>query len=167
MRTQTSLPATVNDVLKAQTETSTSVSVSDVITKISDEIELPNTEQVESKEYDTVDVDLTQLSSTLVYSEVYNMMTAPNDYKDKIIKMNGTLVYYHDDYTGNDYYNCVVQDATACCAQGFEFEPTNISKDELIRNDGKFITVIGKFDIYYEGEYMYCTLRESNAVLYN
>ena len=38
---------------------------------------------------DGVDVDLTRLSSTMVYSEVYNMMNAPGDYIGKTIKMTG------------------------------------------------------------------------------
>ena len=42
---------------------------------------------------DGVDVDLTRLSSTMVYSEVYNMMYAPDDYIGKTIKMTGQFVY--------------------------------------------------------------------------
>ena len=34
----------------------------------------------------SVDLDLTKLSSTVVYSEVYNMLITPDDYKGKIIK---------------------------------------------------------------------------------
>ncbi len=45
---------------------------------------------------DGVDVDLTRLSSTMVYSEVYNMMYAPDDYIGKTIKMTGQFVYYED-----------------------------------------------------------------------
>ena len=36
---------------------------------------------------DGVDVDLTRLSSTMVYSEVYNMMNAPGDYIGKTINL--------------------------------------------------------------------------------
>ena len=48
------------------------------------------------------DVDLTTLSSTMVYSEVYNMMTAPSDYIGKNVKMKGNFSYYQDPNTGND-----------------------------------------------------------------
>ena len=41
---------------------------------------------------DGVDFDLTRLSSTMVYSEVYNMMNAPGDYIGKTIKMTGQFV---------------------------------------------------------------------------
>ena len=63
------------------------------------------------------DIDLTALSSTMVYSEVYNMMTAPSDYIGKNVKMKGAFSYYQDPNTGNEYYACIIQDATACCAQ--------------------------------------------------
>lgn len=37
----------------------------------------------------TVDVDLTKLSSTMVYSEVYNMMNSPKEYVGKTVRMYG------------------------------------------------------------------------------
>ena len=48
-----------------------------------------------------VDVDLTALSSTMVYSEVYNMMMSPNDYIGKVVKMQGTYLYVYDSTTGS------------------------------------------------------------------
>lgn len=59
-----------------------------------------------------VDVDLTQLSSTMVYAEISNIMVNPDDY------------------------------------------PT----------EGDEIVVQGTFDTYYEGEYMYPTLRKASLI---
>ena len=39
-----------------------------------------------------IDVDLTKLSSSMVYSEVYNMMNEPEPYEGKMVKMQGQLV---------------------------------------------------------------------------
>ena len=39
-----------------------------------------------------VDLDLTVLSSTMVYSEVYNMMNEPEPYEGKMVKMQGQIV---------------------------------------------------------------------------
>lgn len=109
-----------------------------------------------------VDVDLTTLSSTLVYSEVYNMMMDPQGYVGKRIKMTGIMTQYHDPSTGIDYFSCIIQDATACCAQGIEFE---LKKEYVYPEDypkeGEIITVEGIFDIYLEGQYQYCTLRDA------
>ena len=64
-----------------------------------------------------IDVDLTILSSTMVYSQVYDMMLNPNDYIGKT---------YPEDYP------------------------------EI----GSEVTVTGIYDIYYEGEVSYSTLRD-------
>ena len=112
-----------------------------------------------------LDLDLTTLSSTLVYSEVYNMMVNSEEYCGKRIKMSGIMAYYHDEQTGNDYFSCIIQDATACCAQGIEFE---LTKDYVYPQDypevGTVITVVGIFDTYWEGEYEYCTLRNAKLL---
>ena len=41
-----------------------------------------------------IDIDLTRLSSTMVYSEVYNMMNTPENYVGKMVRMNGKLAVY-------------------------------------------------------------------------
>ena len=113
---------------------------------------------------ETIDVDLTEMSSTMVYSEVYSMLATPEDYIGKTVKMNGIFNYYHDVETGNYFFACIIRDATACCSQGIEFELTD---DYIYPDDypevGGDVSVIGVFDTYMEGEYLYCTLR--NAVL--
>lgn len=109
-----------------------------------------------------IDVDLTSLSSTMVYSEVYNMMSEPKNYIGKKIKMNGQFAVYHDESTGNNYYACIIQDATACCAQGMEFVLTDdYTYPDDYPKEGRQITVVGVFDTYMEGSYMYCTLRDA------
>ena len=65
------------------------------------------------------DVDLTTLSSTMVYSEVYNMMYEPDRYLGKRIKMNGQFAVYENPNTGAVYTACIIMDATACCSQGW------------------------------------------------
>lgn len=112
-----------------------------------------------------IDVDLTVLSSTMVYSEVYNMMVKPDDYIGKTVKMTGMYSYYHDDATGNDYHACIIQDATACCAQGIEFTTTDDFKyPDDYPEMGDDVTVIGRFDIYYEGDFCFMTLLDARIV---
>ncbi len=114
---------------------------------------------------DGVDIDLTVLSSTMVYSEVYNMMVSPEDFIGKTVKMKGPFAYYHDEETGNDYFACIIQDATACCAQGIEFLLTEdyVYPDDYPEAD-EIICVVGVFDTYMEGNYTYCTLREAKLL---
>ncbi len=113
-------------------------------------------------EEDGIDVDLTRLSSTMVYSEVYNMMYLPNEYLGKTVRMRGAFSVFQDSTTGNIYYTCIIQDATACCAQGIEFELAGsytYPDDYPAVNDE--ITVTGVFDTYEEAGYLYCTLRNA------
>lgn len=111
---------------------------------------------------DGIDVDLTTLSSTMVYSEVYNMMVSPDDYIGKTVKMDGQFALYHDESTGKYYFACIISDATACCSQGIEFVLTDeyTYPDDYPKEGGE-ICVIGTFDTYQEGDYTYCTLRNA------
>ena len=115
----------------------------------------------EAMTHDGIDVDLTVLSSSMVYAEVYNMMTVPSQYVGKIIKMQGIHDTMYDDSTDKQYYFCIIQDATACCAQGIEF----VLEDESAYPDPQeTVTVIGRFETYMEGENMYCTLKDAKIM---
>ncbi len=120
-------------------------------------------EQEEASE--EVDLDLTTLSSTMVYSEVYNMMMDPKKYMGKTIKMDGLFATYHDEKKDKYYFACIIQDATACCAQGMEF---SLAGDHTYPDDYpelyEEICVIGIFDLYEEDGNTYCTLRDARFV---
>lgn len=114
----------------------------------------------------TIDIDLTEMSSTMIYSEVLNMMTTPDDYIGKTIKMAGNFSIYEDPESGNIYYACVIQDATACCSQGIEFK---LKGDYKYPDDypelGTEIAVTGVFHTYNEGEYTYCELENAEMTV--
>lgn len=109
-----------------------------------------------------LDVDLTKLSSTMVYSEVYNMMYTPDDYIGKTVKMKGQFAYYEDPETKAQYFACIIADATACCSQGLEFILTG---EHTYPNDypelGSEITVTGTFEVYTENGFQYCRLKDA------
>ena len=105
------------------------------------------------------DIDLTQLSSSMVYAQVNDMFVNPEQYVGKTVKANGTFDYFKDDKTGNEYFSVVIKDATACCAQGLEFVldgDYTYPKDYPAQNAE--ITVTGKFNYYNEGENRYAQL---------
>lgn len=116
-------------------------------------------EGTSSNTVEEYDVDLTKLSSTIVYSEVCNMMTAPDDYIGKKIKMSGNFSVYHDESTNKYYYACLIADATACCSQGIEFVlDGDYSYPDDYPEINSIITVTGIFDTYEENGYTYCQL---------
>lgn len=102
-----------------------------------------------------VDIDLTLLSSTLVYAEVYNMMYYPEDYVGKIIKMKGSFNVYTDTEKGIDYLAVLVADATACCQQGLEFTWEGHKYPEDYPKMGTEMTVTGEVELYEEDGFMY------------
>lgn len=108
-------------------------------------------------------LDLTTMSSTMVYSEVYNMMLSPDLFTGLTVKMEGIFSYYHDEANDREYFACIIQDATACCSQGIEFE---LQGDYTFPDDypepGQIICIEGTFDTYYENGFPYNVLR--NAV---
>lgn len=112
-----------------------------------------------SQNTEEIDVDLTALSSTMIYSEVYNMMISPDNYLGKTIKMSGNFSVYQNPNTQKYYFACVIADATACCSQGIEFVlDGDYSYPEDYPEMNSQITVTGIFDVYEEGEYKYCQL---------
>ncbi|MCR5004483.1 MAG: hypothetical protein K6A77_01130 [Clostridiales bacterium] len=134
-------------------------------TSVSEEPGEETPEETPMESSGAYDVDLTVLSSTMVYSEVYNMLVDPDEYIGKTVKMNGAFSYFHDENADKYYFACIIQDATACCAQGMEFE---LAGDPTFPDDypevGEEITVVGIYDTYQEGELVFCTLRDAEFV---
>ena len=122
-----------------------------------DEQQTPEEPEQTQTSADGVDVDLTVLSSTMVYSEVYNMLYYDQEsYYGKTVKANGIFAIYQmvvDGVMQPDpvAYTCIIADATACCAEGIEFV---LEGDYTYPDDypelGAEITVIGEFQPYEE-----------------
>ena len=108
-----------------------------------------------------IDVDLTALSSTMVYSEVYNMLNAPEGYVGKTVKMTGGYSAFMDESTGAVYRVCMIADAAACCAQGMEFVLKEGEEYPEMESD---ITVVGTFQLYDENGSTYCHLVDASIV---
>ena len=105
------------------------------------------------------DVDLTQLSSSMVYGQVYEMVYNPDEYIGKTVKMHGPFAYYKDETTGKEYFAVLITDAMACCSQGIEFELEGNHKypDDYPELNSE-ITVTGTFNKYEENNIPYIEL---------
>ena len=118
------------------------------------EQETPGESRMSQPSAGKVDVDLTVLSSTMVYSEVYNMLyNDPAHYLGKTVKARGMFSIYQlvaDGVLQPDPVSvCILSDAAACCAEGIEFV---LEGDYTYPDDypelGTEITVIGEFQSY-------------------
>lgn len=115
-----------------------------------------------------IDLDLTQLSSTMIYSEVYNMVVTPSNYTGKTIKVTGTFATTYDEKAKQRYYAIIIPDATACCEQGLEFVWTgNHSYPEDYPKVGQEITVTGTFGTYEHDGYTYKQLTCDEVIFSN
>lgn len=91
-----------------------------------------------------VDLDLTKMSATMIFSTMFDMLVMPEEYIEKNIKVKGWFETYTDPQTGEMYYAVVVPDATACCQQGLEFVwKGNHSYPDDFPKPGQDITVTG------------------------
>ena len=149
-------------------------SVADETTIINETIETTESLEEEKEEIpeepslsniEGVDIDLTALSSTVVYGQVYNMMYYPEKFVGKTIRMEGMYSDYFDEAKDKHYYACIIMDATACCAQGVEFELTEdyVYPDEY-QSEGDYCIVEGVFETYEEDGAEYCTLRNARLI---
>ena len=142
-----------NDTLSSDEEASASAEI----------IPTPNQQETPEKSGQAqpsagkVDVDLTVLSSTMVYSEVYNMLyNDPAYYLGKTVKARGEFSIYQlvtDGVLQPDpvSYACIISYAAACCAEGMEFVlEGNYTYPDDYPELGAEITVIGEFQSYEE-----------------
>ena len=106
-----------------------------------------------------VDIDLTKMSSTMVYSTVFNMVNNPAKFVGKTMRMRGEYTTYHssvDDPTQISHA-CIVRDAAGCCSQGLEFVLTSGNYPA----EANEITVVGTISVQkISGKYV-CYLKDS------
>ena len=110
-----------------------------------------------------VDLDLSALSGTVVYSQVYDMMMEPERYMGMQVRMKGSFSYFHDPDTMKEYFAVVIADATACCAQGIEFVWDGHKYPEDYPSLGTELTVTGAFSTYEENGLTYLQLKDAEV----
>lgn len=113
--------------------------------------------------YETIDVDLTTMNATMVYSEVNNMLSEPSSYIGKIVKMSGPFVPFDSTDPNYCYPAIIIRDATACCASGIEFLLYGVPRCSKEGGNGyplynEEATIVGRFETYLEGTDMYVHL---------
>jgi len=110
-----------------------------------------------------VDLDLSVLSGTVVYSQVYDMVMQPEQYLGKRVRMKGNLSYFQDPDTLKEYFAFIIADATACCAQGIEFVWNGHKYPEDYPPLDTVLTVTGTFNTYREAGFTYLQLIDADV----
>ena len=112
----------------------------------------------------TVDLDLSALSGTVVYSQVYNMVMQPDQYLGQTVRVRGYFSYFQDPETLKEYFAVIIADATACCAQGIEFvwRGEHRYPDDYPPLETE-MTVTGEFGTYEENGFTYLQLNDADV----
>jgi hypothetical protein len=113
--------------------------------------------------YENIDIDLTTMNATMVYSQVSDMLSRPSTYLHKIVKVKGPFKPYESTNPDYCYPAIIVQDATACCGNGLEFLLYGVPRCSMEGGNGYPIlneeaTVIGRFETYLEGTSLFVHL---------
>lgn len=94
----------------------------------------------------TPDLDLTKMSVTMIYSQIFNMLIMPEEYVDKTIKVKGAFEIYPNEKGEIDFFTLTVMDATACCKEGIDFIWSgNHTYPDDYPKEGQEITITGSY----------------------
>ena len=149
---------TDNSGLQAATEAKNTVS------EAPEKAAKPSTSTAAASDPSKVDLDLTKMSATMIYSTIFDMLVMAEDYIEKNIKVTGWFETYTDPQTSELYYAVVVPDATACCQQGLEFVwPGDHKYPEDFPETGADITVTGVYKLIENDGITYTYLEASSV----
>ena len=128
------------------------------------DLETQDATEVEARK---VDVDLTVFSSTMLYAKVNSIMTTPDNYMGKRIKMSGIYSATYFEETELFYHYVIIEDTAACCVQGLEFiwNGDHAYPDDY-PEDNANIEVIGVLDSYDEldNTYYYLSVDDISVI---
>ncbi|MBQ9059808.1 MAG: hypothetical protein IJ128_01525 [Firmicutes bacterium] len=108
---------------------------------------------------DSNEIDLTRMSATMVYSEVFDMLYKPEEYMGKTIKMRGALNAVYNEEDNSIIFACIIQDAIACCEQGVEFRLKE--EPDVYPEGGTEVTVVGTYDTYERDGEECCYIKDA------
>ncbi len=103
-----------------------------------------------------IDYDLREMSSTMVYSQIFDLVTNPNEYTDARFVIQGHFMESEDMNTGEKFFAILIVDAAACCAQGLEIHipddvvlPIVTLPAEMIIEGTVGVKTVGDYDFPY------------------
>ncbi|SNU09841.1 hypothetical protein SAMN06297422_13120 [Lachnospiraceae bacterium] len=126
--------------------------------------------KIEMASSSDADIDLTVMSSDMVYSTVYQLLADADSYVGKKVKISGPFYSAFFEDTNQQYFFVIIRDATACCQQGMEFiwdDGSHVYPDEYPPENAE-VEVVGTFETYKDNpddEFQYCRLKDASLVV--
>ncbi len=110
-----------------------------------------------------VDFDFTTMSSTMVYAQVYDLMSNSDSYFGKSFRMVGEYNQTLDSYDELMHF-IIINDATGCCPQGLELK---FPEDMEIPVAGTAVIVDATVDTYEFDGFNYAYMNVSSIEITN
>lgn len=110
-------------------------------------------------------LDLTGMSSTMVYAQLYGISIDPDSYEGKTLRMRGQFCSVYVEEEDTRYYACYVLDDTGCCMQGFEFVADDLIYPDDYPEEDAYFTVSGTIELYEKDGQLYRHLVDASIEL--
>lgn len=103
--------------------------------------------------------DLSRLSSTMAYAQLYTMLTEPEQFVGQTVKVQGQYYSSPAEDGVPQYHFVIVFDAAACCELGVEFLWTGNHPASDYPALMSIVEMTGLFDICNDGGERFCVIR--------
>lgn len=113
---------------------------------------------------DRATVDLSQMNGTMAYAQIADIFYRSKEYVGKVVRIAGIADSFYASQEDKTYYAVLIQDATACCATGFDYI---LSEGQTYPEDGARITITGVFELYEEDGMCFCRLENTTIRVEN
>ncbi len=109
------------------------------------------------------DIDLTTMSDTMVYSQVYDIMVNYTAYMGQSINLVGQFNSLYYEEIAQTLSFVIINDALGCCPQGLELR---FEGDVTLPDVNSNISIQGEFTTYKEGDFeFFCIMVENITVI--
>lgn len=100
-------------------------------------------------------MDLSDMSYTMAYAQVYSMVMAPKRHQGETLKIKGSY-YGFQTQEGQDVHLILIIDEAGCCEVGMEFQITgNLAWPQDYPPNNSIILLTGLMDIIHHGDNPY------------
>ncbi|MBR0385045.1 MAG: hypothetical protein IJI05_00690 [Erysipelotrichaceae bacterium] len=152
-------PNTVNNVIDSQIKKETGQQDDPVSEKDKSPVDTTGSSFYQKQD---IDLDLTNMTSNMIFATVSNMMATPDNFADKVVRFSGYFLQSRDASSDKVYNCCIVPDALACCAEGLEFV---LLDGYSYPEEGQDIMITGVFRVYYNESFSYCVIENAEIKL--
>lgn len=100
-------------------------------------------------------LDLSDMSYTMAYAQVYSMVMAPKRHQGETLKIKGSYYGFQTE-DGQDVHLILIMDEAGCCEVGMEFQITgNLAWPQDYPPNNSIILLTGLLDIIHHGDNPY------------